>query len=45
MKNINDNYGYNIGDRYIKRAAEVVKDSVRTKILLPELAEMNVQLS
>ena len=31
MKAINDNYGHSMGDRYIKRAAEAIKSSVRTK--------------
>jgi diguanylate cyclase (GGDEF)-like protein/PAS domain S-box-containing protein len=29
LKDINDNYGHSMGDRYIKRAAEAIKDSVR----------------
>jgi len=31
LKNINDNYGHNMGDRYIKRTAEAIKSSVRTE--------------
>lgn len=29
LKDINDNYGHSMGDRYIKRAAEAIKSSVR----------------
>jgi diguanylate cyclase (GGDEF)-like protein/PAS domain S-box-containing protein len=31
LKDINDNYGHSMGDRYIKRAAEAIKSSVRTE--------------
>ena len=31
LKDINDNYGHSMGDRYIKRTAEAIKDSVRNE--------------
>ncbi|TDX38300.1 PAS domain S-box-containing protein/diguanylate cyclase (GGDEF)-like protein [Halanaerobium congolense] len=31
LKDINDNYGHSMGDRYIKRTAEAIKSSVRTE--------------
>jgi diguanylate cyclase (GGDEF)-like protein/PAS domain S-box-containing protein len=31
LKNINDNYGHSMGDRYIKRTAEAIKDTVRNE--------------
>lgn len=34
LKNINDKYGHLMGDRYIKVAAEVIKDSLRTEDLV-----------
>ena len=31
LKDINDNFGHSMGDRYIKRAAEAIKNSVRNE--------------
>jgi diguanylate cyclase (GGDEF)-like protein/PAS domain S-box-containing protein len=37
LKDINDNYGHSMGDRYIKRAAEAIKDSVRTEDIIARI--------
>ncbi|TDO91259.1 diguanylate cyclase with PAS/PAC sensor [Halanaerobium saccharolyticum] len=37
LKEINDNYGHSMGDRYIKRAAEAIQDSVRTEDIVARI--------
>ena len=37
LKNINDNYGHIMGDRYLKLTAEAIKESLRTEDLVARI--------
>ena len=37
LKDINDNYGHSMGDRYIKRAAEAIENSVRNEDIVARI--------
>jgi diguanylate cyclase (GGDEF)-like protein/PAS domain S-box-containing protein len=37
LKEINDNYGHSMGDKYIKKAAEAIQNSVRTEDIVARI--------